>query len=130
MISLAKELPFLDKGRKTELLEKVFSGVKCIDLQNLPSLVYQLLVLASKGFYKREVIGGVVFFFGSKAESRVAYVLKQIEGTILLHANFAVKQDPSLGQEVVVLRISGLLIILRSRFCFRLLGSESSVRTH
>ncbi|CAH2044672.1 unnamed protein product [Thlaspi arvense] len=103
VVSLAKEFTFLDKGRKSELLEKVFSGIKSIDLQDLPSLVYQLLVLASKGFCKREVIGGVVGFFGSKAETKVASVLRQIEGTVLLHVNFAVKQDPSLGQEVVAL---------------------------
>ncbi|KAL0414757.1 UNVERIFIED_CONTAM: Fanconi anemia group I protein [Sesamum radiatum] len=28
-------------------------------------------------------------------------VMKQVEGTVLLHVNFAVKQDPSLGQEVL-----------------------------
>ncbi|KAL1210225.1 hypothetical protein V5N11_021808 [Cardamine amara subsp. amara] len=108
LVSLAKEFSFLDKGRKSELVEKVFIGIKCIDLQDLPSLVYQLLVLASKGFCKREVIGGVVGFFGSKAESRVASVVRQIEGTVLLHVNFAVKQDPSLGQEVVALVKSDL----------------------
>ncbi|KAF8052490.1 hypothetical protein N665_1554s0003 [Sinapis alba] len=126
MVSLAKELSFLDKGRKSELLEKVFSGVKCIDLQDLPSLVYQLLVLASKGFCKREVIGGVVCFFGSKEESRVASVLRQIEGTVLLHVNFAVKQDPSLGQEVVALVKSDLRAF--NHFTVAVLFSVARVR--
>ncbi|CAH8359476.1 unnamed protein product [Eruca vesicaria subsp. sativa] len=105
IVELAKELlTFLDKGRKSELLEKVFLGFECVDLQDLPSFVYQLLVLASKGFCKREVIGGVVLFFGGRDERRrVASVVRQIEGTVLLHVNFAVKQDPSLGQEVVAL---------------------------
>ncbi|KAL0692440.1 hypothetical protein Bca4012_059620 [Brassica carinata] len=126
MVSLAKEFPFLDKGRKSELLEKVFSGVKSIDLQDLPSLVYQLLVLASKGFCKREVIGGVVCFFGTKAESRVASVLRQIEGTVLLHVNFAVKQDPSLGQEVVALVKSDLRAF--NHFTVAVLFSVARVR--
>ncbi|WZZ36654.1 hypothetical protein YC2023_020055 [Brassica napus] len=126
MVSLAKELTFLDKGRKSELLEKVFLGVKCIDLQDLPSLVYQLLVLASKGFCKRELIGGVVCFFGSKAESRVASVLRQIEGTVLLHVNFAVKQDPSLGQEVVALVKSDLRAF--NHFTVAVLFSVARVR--
>ncbi|CAH8358387.1 unnamed protein product [Eruca vesicaria subsp. sativa] len=105
IVELAKELlTFLDKGRKSELLEKVFLGFESVDLQDLPSFVYQLLVLASKGFCKREVIGGVVLFFGGRDEGRVAAsVVRQIEGTVLLHVNFAVKQDPSLGQEVVAL---------------------------
>ncbi|KAJ0232275.1 Fanconi anemia group I-like protein [Hirschfeldia incana] len=126
IVSLAKEFQFLDKGRKSELLEKVFCGVKCIDLQDLPSLVYQLLVLASKGFCKREVIGGVVCFFGSKAESRVASVLRQIEGTVLLHVNFAVKQDPSLGQEVVALVKSDLRAF--NHFTVAVLFSVARVR--
>ncbi|CAN8255542.1 unnamed protein product [Cochlearia groenlandica] len=126
MVSLAKELPFLDKGRKSELLEKVFLGLKCIDLQDLPSLVYQLLVLASKGFCKREVIGGVVGFFGSKGETRVASVLRQIEGTVLLHVNFAVKQDPSLGQEVMALVKSDLRAF--NHFTVAVLFSVARVR--
>lgn len=126
MVSLAKEFPFLDSGRKSELLEKVFLGIKCIDLQDLPSLVYQLLVLASKGFCKREVIGGIVGFFGSKAETSVASVLRQIEGTVLLHVNFAVKQDPSLGQEVVGLVKSDLRAF--NHFTVAVLFSVARVR--
>ncbi|XP_024007670.1 Fanconi anemia group I protein homolog isoform X2 [Eutrema salsugineum] len=126
MVSLAKEFPFLDKERKSELLEKVFFGIKGIDLQDLPSLVYQLLVLASKGFCKREVIGGVVGFFGSKAETKVASVLRQIEGTVLLHVNFAVKQDPSLGQEVVALVKSDLRAF--NHFTVAVLFSVARVR--
>ncbi|CAA0408588.1 unnamed protein product [Arabidopsis thaliana] len=126
MVSLAKEFSFLDKGRKSELVEKVFVGIKLIDLQDLPSLVYQLLVLASKGFCKREVIGGVVGYFGSKAETRVASVVRQIEGTVLLHVNFAVKQDPSLGQEVVALVKSDLRAF--NHFTVAVLFSVARVR--
>ncbi|KAF9605443.1 hypothetical protein IFM89_017462 [Coptis chinensis] len=72
-----------------------------VDLQDLPSLVYQLLVLASKGFSKKDVIEGVVGFFGEVGESKVSSIVRQVEGTVLLHVNFAVKQDPSLGQEVL-----------------------------
>ncbi|KAK9933813.1 hypothetical protein M0R45_020988 [Rubus argutus] len=34
---------------------------------------------------------------GKKASS----IVRQVEGTVLLHVNFSVKQDPSLGQEVM-----------------------------
>ncbi|XP_062107746.1 uncharacterized protein LOC133818728 isoform X3 [Humulus lupulus] len=101
MVSLVREFPVLDKGRVSEFVDKVFVEMTRVDLQDLPSLVYQLLVLASKGFSKREVIEGIVMFFGSKMERKVSSIVRQVEGTILLHLNFAVKQDPSLGQEVM-----------------------------
>ncbi|KAF5185291.1 Fanconi anemia group i protein-like protein [Thalictrum thalictroides] len=107
-VSLLREFTFLDKVRAREFLDKVFVGMKEVDLQDLPSLVYQLLVLASKGFSKRDVIEGIVGFFGMKMESKVTPIIRQVEGTVLLHVNFAVKQDPSLGQEVLGLVKSDL----------------------
>ncbi|KAF2289157.1 hypothetical protein GH714_029162 [Hevea brasiliensis] len=102
MVFLARELAgFLDKVRARELLEKVFKGMKNVDLQDLPLLSYQLLVLASKGFNKREVIEGIMRFFGSELGSKASSTVRQVEGTVLLHVNFALKQDPSLGQEVI-----------------------------
>jgi Fanconi anemia group I protein len=102
MVSTVREFSFIDKVRRREFLDKVFVGMKRVDLQDLPSLVYQLLVLcASKGFSKREVIEGIVMFFGSKMGLKVSSIIRQVEGTVLLHVNFAVKQDLSLGQEVM-----------------------------
>lgn len=102
MSSLVREFPCNDKERGREFLDKVFDGMSRVDLQDLPSLAYQLLVLASKGFNKKEVIEGIVMFFGSKMDSKKASsIVKQVEGTVLLHVNFAVKQDLSLGQEIM-----------------------------
>lgn len=101
MVSLVREFSFIDKVRGREFLDKVFVGMKCANLQDLPSLVYQLLVLGSKGFIKKEVIEGIVMFFGSITGSKTSSIIRQVEGTVLLHLNFAVKQDPSLGQEVM-----------------------------
>lgn len=126
MVSLARDFPFLDKVRCREFLEKVFAGMARVDLQDLPSLVYQLLVLASKGFSKREVIEGIVMFFGSKMGSKASSIVRQVEGTVLLHVNFAVKQDPSLGQEVVGLVRSDLRAF--NHFTVAILLSVSRVR--
>ncbi|XP_057484822.1 uncharacterized protein LOC130771247 [Actinidia eriantha] len=101
MVSIIREFRFIDEERREKFLKKVFGGMKSVELQDLPSLVYQLLVLASKGFSKREVIEGIVVFFGSKFWSKTSTIVRQVEGTVLLHMNFAVKQDPSLGQEVL-----------------------------
>lgn len=104
LVSLVKDFGFLDRERGKEFLEKVFEGMGRVDLQDFPSLVYQLLVMASKGFCKNKVIEGIVMFFGSNStwsKKNSALIYRQVEGTVLLHLNFAVKQDPSLGQEVL-----------------------------
>lgn len=126
MVSLVRDFSFLDKVMGREFLEKVFAGMARVDLQDLPSLVYQLLVLASKGFSKREVIEGIVMFFGSKMGSKASSIVRQVEGTVLLHVNFAVKQDPSLGQEVVGLVRSDLRAF--NHFTVAILLSVSRVR--
>ncbi|XWS14102.1 hypothetical protein CRYUN_Cryun36dG0094200 [Craigia yunnanensis] len=126
MVSIAKDFSFLDKMRGKEFLEKVFAGIKNVDLMDLPSLVYQLLVLASKGFNKREVIEGIVWFFGSELGSKMTSTVRQVEGTVLLHVNFAVKQDPSLGKEVMGLVKSDLRAF--NHFTLAVLLSVSRVR--
>ncbi|CAN4106242.1 unnamed protein product [Withania somnifera] len=99
LVEIVKDLNFIGKGKRKEFLERVFSGMRNVDLQDLPGLVYQLLVLGSKGFGKKEVIEGIVLYFGGVKSG--GSIMRQVEGTVLLHVNFAVKQDPSLGQEVL-----------------------------
>ncbi|KAM3358499.1 hypothetical protein P3S68_021430 [Capsicum galapagoense] len=100
LVEIVKDLNFIGKGKRKEFLERVFSGMRRnVDLQDLPGLVYQLLVLGSKDFCKKEVIEGIVMYFGEVKSG--GSIMRQVEGTVLLHVNFAVKQDPSLGQEVL-----------------------------
>ncbi|KAK1380281.1 Fanconi anemia group I protein [Heracleum sosnowskyi] len=101
IVSVVYEFRFLSKERCREFVDKVFDEMGNVELQDLPSLVYQLLVLASKGFCKRELIEGILVFFGCKLGEKVSSIIRQVEGTVLLHVNFAVKQDPSLGQELI-----------------------------
>ncbi|XP_027115991.1 uncharacterized protein [Coffea arabica] len=102
MVEIIREFSFMQKEKRRDFLGKVFNGMRDVDLQDLPGLVYQLLVLASKGFSKKEVIEGIVTYFGDKVQGKKgSSIVKQVEGTVLLHVNFAVKQDPSLGQEVL-----------------------------
>ncbi|XVF38742.1 hypothetical protein REPUB_Repub20aG0127800 [Reevesia pubescens] len=126
MVSIAKDFSFLDKMRGKEFLEKIFAGIKIVDLMDLPSLVYQLLVLASKGFNKKEVIEGIVWFFGSELGLKMTSIVRQVEGTVLLHVNFAVKQDPSLGKEIMGLVKSDLRAF--NHFTVAVLLSVSRVR--
>lgn len=126
MVLIIRECTFLDKGRCREFVDKVFDGMKNVELQDLPSLVYQLLVLASKGFSKREVIEGIVMFFGSKMGSKAGSIVRQVEGTVLLHLNFAVKQDPSLGQELMGIVRSDIRVL--NYFVVAMLLSIARVR--
>lgn len=101
MVEIVRDFAWcIDKVRKMEFLQKIFVKMReDVEMQDLPGLVYQLLVLATKGFGKREVIEGIVLYFGGA--NKAGSVMKQVEGTVLLHVNFAVKQDPSLGLEVL-----------------------------
>ncbi|XP_019158988.1 PREDICTED: Fanconi anemia group I protein homolog isoform X2 [Ipomoea nil] len=101
IVEILRDFSFLDRIKKEKILEKVFSGMEKVELQDLPGLVYQLLVLASKGFGKRKVIEGIVMYFGENLAGKGGSTVRQVEGTVLLHVNFAVKQDPSLGQEIL-----------------------------
>ncbi|KAI4364453.1 hypothetical protein MLD38_020543 [Melastoma candidum] len=108
LIPMAVDLGFRDANRETKwsFLVKVFRGLRDVEPSDWPSVVYQLLVIASKGFCKREVIEGIVEFFGSDegANERGRFSLaREIEGTVLLHVNFAVKQDLTLGKEVMAI---------------------------
>ncbi|GMH08297.1 hypothetical protein Nepgr_010137 [Nepenthes gracilis] len=126
MVSIIREFSFMDKNRGRELLDKVFRGMMSVDLQDIPSLTYQLLVAASKGFSKREVIEGIVMFFELKTGPKVSSTMRHVEGTVLLHLNFAVKQDPSLGQEVVGLMKSDIRAL--NHFSIVVLLSVARVR--
>lgn len=104
MVEIIRDFSFMNKEKRRDFLGKVFNGMRDVDWQDLPGLVYHLLVLASKGFSKKEVIEGIVMYFGDKMQgNKGGSIVKEVEGTVLLHVNFAVKQDPSLGQEVLML---------------------------
>ncbi|CAH1453879.1 unnamed protein product [Lactuca virosa] len=130
LVSIIHEFKFVGKGRGKLFAQKVFDNMHCVELQDLPSLVYQLLVLASKGFNKREIIEGIVMFFGTKMHSKKASsnIIREVEGTVLLHVNFAVKQDPSLGQEIMGLVRSNLQAI--DHFVVGLLLSIARIRRY
>ncbi|CAL9779125.1 unnamed protein product [Musa acuminata subsp. burmannicoides] len=125
IVALLLELPRIGKARVSDFLDKIFSGMKVVDLQDLPSLIYQLLLLASKGINRREVISGILGFFGGFSKGQPS-ILRQVEGTVLMHVNFAVKQDPSLGREVLTIIRSDLRLI--NHFVVAVLFSMARVR--
>ncbi|TRY87249.1 hypothetical protein DNTS_031752 [Danionella cerebrum] len=103
----AEELQFL--------IEKILRMFLKLDLQEIPPLVYQLLLLSAKGC-KKLVLDGIINYFKKQdqlqkeeqrnAESEDMEVqsipqdqLRHVEGTVILHIVFAIRLDHELGRE-------------------------------
>nr|XP_061812726.1 Fanconi anemia group I protein-like isoform X2 [Nerophis lumbriciformis] len=99
------------------VVEKVQRMFKKLDLQEIPPLVYQLLLLSAKGC-KKQVLDGIISYFkqqdihqqeekkhGQNLDLEVQSIpqdqLRHVEGTVILHIVFAVRLDHELGREFI-----------------------------
>ncbi|XP_063781858.1 Fanconi anemia group I protein isoform X2 [Pseudophryne corroboree] len=99
------------------VVEKVLRLLSKVELQEMPPLVYQLLLLSAKGS-KKSILEGIINVFNdldqelmteAQNEDSLELVnstvpkeqLRQVEGTIILHIVFAIKFDQELGRELV-----------------------------
>uniref|UniRef100_A0A3Q3XBG5 Uncharacterized protein n=1 Tax=Mola mola TaxID=94237 RepID=A0A3Q3XBG5_MOLML len=92
------------------LVEKVLRMFTKLDLQEIPPLVYQLLLLSAKGC-KKLVLDGIISYFKEQdvrqeeesldleVQSIPQDELRHVEGTIILHMVFAIRLDHELGRE-------------------------------
>ncbi|XP_020786733.1 Fanconi anemia group I protein [Boleophthalmus pectinirostris] len=97
------------------VVEKVLRMFSKLDLQEVPPLVYQLLLLSAKGC-KKQILDGIVSYFKEQDqsleeeqkrgqsldlefESIPQDQLRHVEGTIILHIVFAIRLDHELGRE-------------------------------
>ncbi|KAG7238146.1 hypothetical protein INR49_030209 [Caranx melampygus] len=97
------------------LIEKVLRMFAKLDLQEIPPLLYQLLLLTAKGC-KKQVLDGVIGYFkeqdarqeeeqkhGENLDLEVQSIpqdqLRHVEGTAILHIVFAIRLDHELGKE-------------------------------
>lgn len=113
LAAIFRDVP-MTSGELQFVMEKIIRSMKDLDFQELPPLVYQLLLLSTKG-HKQVVLEGVTSFFNKldetchredkDASSEVQTVskdqLRHMEGTVILHITFAVKQDQELGKEFI-----------------------------
>uniref|UniRef100_A0A3Q3E0E7 FA complementation group I n=1 Tax=Labrus bergylta TaxID=56723 RepID=A0A3Q3E0E7_9LABR len=91
-------------------LIKVLRMFTKLDLQEIPPLVYQLLLLSAKGC-KKQVLEGIIGYFKEQdirqeeesldleVQSIPQDQLRHVEGTAILHIVFAVRLDHDLGRE-------------------------------
>lgn len=97
------------------VVEKVLRMFNKLDLQEVPPLVYQLLLLSAKGC-KKQILDGIVSYFkeqdlcleeeqkrGQSLDLELESVphdqLRHVEGTVILHIVFAIRLDHELGRE-------------------------------
>ncbi|KAK2107470.1 hypothetical protein P7K49_012635 [Saguinus oedipus] len=114
LTSMFKDVP-LSAEEVEFVVEKALSMFSKMNLQEIPPLVYQLLVLSSKGS-RRSVLEGITAFFNAVDKQHnenqsgdelldVVTVpsgeLRHVEGTIILHIVFAIKLDYELGRELL-----------------------------
>nr|XP_020021060.1 Fanconi anemia group I protein isoform X3 [Castor canadensis] len=114
LTSMFKDVPLT--AEELELVvEKVLKMFSKLNLQEIPPLVYQLLVLSSKGS-RKSVLDGIISFFSeldqqhSEDQSGDELLdlvtvpsgeLRHVQGTVILHTVFAIKLDCELGRELV-----------------------------
>uniref|UniRef100_A0A493TU44 FA complementation group I n=1 Tax=Anas platyrhynchos platyrhynchos TaxID=8840 RepID=A0A493TU44_ANAPP len=85
------------------VVEKVLRMFSKLDLQEIPPLVYQLLLLSAKGS-KKTVLEGIIILSLS-VDLEVATVpldqLRHVEGTVILHIISVINLDQDLGEELI-----------------------------
>ncbi|KAM9854975.1 Fanconi anemia group I protein [Aulostomus maculatus] len=99
------------------VVEKVLRMFSQLDLQEIPPLVYQLLLLSGKGC-KKQVLDGIISYFkeqdrhqeeeqkhGESLDLEVQSIpqdqLRYVEGTIILHIVFAIRLNHELCRELL-----------------------------
>ncbi|KAI8988264.1 FANCI solenoid 2-domain-containing protein [Mycotypha africana] len=70
-----------------------------VDLEEVPPFIWQLLLISRKG-YKSLVLNGILDFFNVVTKDKDT---SRVEGTVMLHISFALKQDQELGNELIKL---------------------------
>ncbi|KAJ2654399.1 hypothetical protein IWW48_006129 [Coemansia sp. RSA 1200] len=112
LCALLREI-VLDDRQIRLVARRMLRQLKCVDYTELPAMVYQLLLFARKG-HKHEIIAGVFAVFDGLEKGELSQPndhqersssrwreLGDIEGTVMLHINYSIKQDFELGSALI-----------------------------
>lgn len=102
--SIVKEIT-LREAEFDLVVSKIFEEMVKIHVSELPPLIYQLLLLSSKG-KRREIIIGIINHFNRididvQSAQASSDNLRSAESVVLQFVEFAVKQDHGLAKEVI-----------------------------
>ncbi|KAJ2523849.1 hypothetical protein GGI11_001227, partial [Coemansia sp. RSA 2049] len=108
LCALLREI-VLDERQTRAVARRMLRQLASADHAELPAMVHQLLLLARRG-HRREIVAGVFAVFDAlekKTNTRACSPqsgrreLGDVEGTVLLHISYSVKQDYALGSALV-----------------------------
>ncbi|NXW40696.1 FANCI protein, partial [Nyctiprogne leucopyga] len=116
LANMFRDIPLLGEELQF-VVEKVLRMFSKLDLQEIPPLVYQLLLLSAKGS-KKTVLEGIINFFNQldkrqKEEQKAPQSvdlevttmpldqLRHVEGTVILHIVSVINLDQDLGEELI-----------------------------
>jgi len=88
----------------TAVVKKLIRGMESVDQQELPPLVYQLLLLSKQGA-KRPILQGIAHFLARQptegADTASTIQLRTVQSTIILHISMGLKSDQLLAAELL-----------------------------
>ncbi|ORX62870.1 hypothetical protein DM01DRAFT_1314518 [Hesseltinella vesiculosa] len=84
-------------------VKRLVRQIKELEIDEIPPFVYQLLILSRKGKRKEAVAGICTYFewFDANHPERATSNGQSMQGTVMLHLSFAIKQDNDLGSELM-----------------------------
>ncbi|KAJ3397964.1 hypothetical protein HDU92_000065 [Lobulomyces angularis] len=88
----------LNEGQRKFLATKLIRLLKLVELEDVPTLAYQILLLSKKG-NKSAILLGISKFFENEAKTDSQQSILKSQGIVLTHITFAIKQDFELGNE-------------------------------
>ncbi|KAG2232755.1 hypothetical protein INT48_001109 [Thamnidium elegans] len=86
----------LSNSQLETIIKHMIRKLADMEMEEVPPFIYQLLLISRKG-YKRVILSGILDYFNSNT------IDSSMEGTVMLHISFAIKQDKDLGNELVKL---------------------------
>eukprot|EP01125_Pyxidicula_operculata_P015379 TRINITY_DN5210_c0_g1_i1.p1 TRINITY_DN5210_c0_g1~~TRINITY_DN5210_c0_g1_i1.p1 ORF type:complete len:763 (-),score=160.71 TRINITY_DN5210_c0_g1_i1:1845-4133(-) len=106
----------LSEQQLGNLFTKMISSLEQVDIEQIPAIVYQLLLFSTKGVQKQMLLGitecltkidkkydnqesGDLDIDDNNEKDQKIETLRHIEGTVILHINLAIKRDQKLGSD-------------------------------
>ncbi|GAN03661.1 Fanconi anemia group I protein [Mucor ambiguus] len=100
MASTLNDIELTNKQLETALICMI-KKLADIEIEEVPPYTWQLLLISRKQLFwkgfKKLVLTGILNFFNQTTKEN----LSRVEGTVMLHISFALKQDQELGTELV-----------------------------
>ncbi|CAO3580777.1 unnamed protein product [Absidia cylindrospora] len=116
----------LSTPQLNQVIKRMLTQLKTSEIEEVPPFIYQLLLLSRKG-NKRNILSGICEYFDWLHTTVMETDTSRMEGTVMLHISFAIKQDQELGTELVKYIKSDKALLLEK---FKMACLLSAARIH